>query len=213
MKDTKQFFDEYADDFDALYGVPKNFFNQIINLIFRKSMKQRFNKTIKYAQPIINKTVLDIGCGPGYYAVALSHNGAEKVVGIDFSEEMINIAKQKARLANVSQKCEFIVSDITDFHSDTKFNYSILMGFMDYISKPGELISKVISLTEDKIFVSFPADGGILAAQRKIRYRSKCSLHLYKENDLIDIFSDFKPFNYKIEKISRDFFVTLSLKE
>jgi hypothetical protein len=55
-------------------------------------------------------------------------------------------------------------------------------------------------------------EGGILAAQRKLRYQKRCPLYMYKEKDLIDLFSKFAPLDYKIEKISRDFFVTLFLR-
>jgi len=213
MKDTKQFFDKYAYDFDALYGVPKNILNYIINPIFRKSMRLRFEKTMEYAYPIQGKTVFDIGCGPGHYAIALSKAGAKKVVGVDFAAEMINIAIQKSKTEDVSDKCEFIVADVFDFQTNDKFNYSISMGFMDYIADPVKLINKVITLTEDKILFSFPMEGGILAAQRKLRYKKRCSLYLYKEKDIIDLFSKFEPLDYKIEKISRDFFVTLFLKK
>ena len=213
MPDTKQFFDEYAYDFDALYGVPNNFINLIANPIFRKSMRLRFEKTIAYADPVVGKTVIDIGCGPGHYAIALAKAGAKKIVGIDFAPEMINIAKQKAANANVSNQCEFMVADIFNFQQVEKYNYSILMGFMDYIADPVKLITKVVSLTENKIFFSFPKDGGFLAFQRKLRYQKRCPLFMYKKNDLIDIFSKFKPFEYKIEGIHRDFFVTLTIKK
>ncbi len=213
MKDTKQFFDKYAYDFDALYRVPKNILNYIINPIFRKSMRLRFEKTMEYTYPIQGKTVFDIGCGPGHYAIALSKAGAEKVVGVDFAAEMISIAIRKSKTENVFHKCEFIVADVFNFHTNVKFNYSISMGFMDYISDPVKLINKVITLTEDKILLSFPREGGILAAQRKLRYKKRCPLYMYKEKDLIDLFSKFEPLDYKIEKISRDFFVTLFLKK
>lgn len=213
MGDTKQFFDEYAHDFDALYGVQKNIFNQIVNPIFRKSMRLRFEKTMEYADPIRGKTVFDIGCGPGHYSIALSKAGAKRVTGIDFADEMINIAKQRSKEENVFHKCEFQIADIFGFEISEKFDYSILMGFMDYIADPAELIKKVITLTDDKIFFSFPKEGGLLAAQRKLRYRKRCPLYLYRKNDLIGLFSDFTPLKYQIEEISRDFYVTLFLKD
>ncbi len=213
MGDTKQFFDEYAHDFDALYGVQKNIFNQIVNPIFRKSMRLRFEKTMEYADPIRGKTVFDIGCGPGHYSIALSKAGAKRVTGIDFADEMINIAKQRSKEENVFHKCEFQIADIFGFEISKKFDYSILMGFMDYIADPAELIKKVITLTDDKIFFSFPKEGGLLAAQRKLRYRKRCPLYLYRKNDLIGLFSDFTPLKYQIEEISRDFYVTLFLKD
>lgn len=211
MPDARTFFDKYAYDFDALYGVPHNPLNYIINPLFRKSMKLRFQKSIQYCFPIKDKTVFDVGCGPGHYSIALAKAGAKKIVGVDFADEMIKIAKEKARKENVDDICEFITADIFEYKNDIKFTYSILMGFMDYISDPGRLIQHIINLTQEKIFFSFPKDGGLLARQRKLRYQKRCPLYLYKKKDLIDLFSRFEPYTFTIEKISRDYFVTLNL--
>lgn len=212
MTQTRDFFDAYAHDFDDLYGAPKNLFNSIVNPIFRKSMNLRYQKTLEYAKPIEGRSVLDIGCGPGHYSVALAKAGAGKIVGIDFAEEMINIAKHRAELENVTERCEFIVADILEYQSNEKFDYSILMGFMDYIADAPALIQKVISLTKDRIFFSFPIDDGLLAAQRKWRYRNRCPLYMYKEKELKELFAGFAPMKYQMEQISRDFFVTLDVK-
>lgn len=210
MSETKQFFDKYAYDFDSLYGVPNNRLNVIINPLFRKSMRLRFEKSLSYAYPIEDKTVLDIGCGPGHYAIALAKAGAKKIIGLDFAPEMIKLAKEKAQQQGLEEKCEFLVADIFDYQPEETFNYSILMGFMDYIDDPERLINKVQTLTQDKILFSFPRDGGLLAAQRKLRYRKRCPLYMYKERQLIDLFSSFKR-DFNIEKISRDFFVSMNL--
>lgn len=43
-----------------------------------------------------NKKVLDLGCGYGEHCQYFVNNGASKVVGIDISEKMLEIAKQEA---------------------------------------------------------------------------------------------------------------------
>lgn len=57
------------------------------------------------------KKVLDAGCGGGFYSLWLSEKGA-KVLGIDGSEEMIKIAKEKASKKMLDTK--FLIGDITD---------------------------------------------------------------------------------------------------
>ena len=66
MKAKKMFWDSYASDFDAIYGTKNSVFNNIINKLFRESIKIRFEKTI-FAIPEDNVSVIDIGCGPGQY--------------------------------------------------------------------------------------------------------------------------------------------------
>ncbi len=209
MKGTQRFFDEYANKFDALYGTQRSIINSIVNPIFRRAMKLRYEKTISYAKPIKDKTVFDVGCGPGVYSVALAKLGAAKVVGVDFSQEMINIAQGRAEMENVSKICSFVVSDIFEFQADIQFDYSIMMGFMDYISHPIPLIEKILKMTKDKVFISFPMDGGILAAQRKMRYKKRCELYMYREDDLNKLLSQFKPHQFKIENLGRDYFATI----
>lgn len=42
-----------------------------------------------------NLRVLDLGCGGGYESMRLMQAGAQEVVGVDFSEESIRIAKER----------------------------------------------------------------------------------------------------------------------
>lgn len=211
MSKVEQFFDNYANDFDAIYGTNQSFINQLLNPILRKSMRTRYEKTLAYCQPMEGKTAIDIGCGPGHYSIALAKNGAKKIIGIDFSKEMIKIAKANVSLSQVSEKCQFIVEDVYNYTSD-KFNYSIVMGVMDYIRDTEKMVEKVISLTKEKAFFSFPNSRGLLAIQRRIRYRNRCPLYMYNRKQLTTLFDKFSPHEYKIEKISRDYFVSLSIK-
>ena len=57
------------------------------------------------------KVVLDAGCGGGFYSLWLSERGAT-VLGIDSSEEMIKIAKEKACEKMLDAK--FLIGDVTD---------------------------------------------------------------------------------------------------
>lgn len=212
MNQVEKFFDEYAHDFNAIYGTKHSLINSIANPLFRKSMWKRYELSIQNSSPIEGKTALDIGCGPGHYSVALAKKGAAKVTGVDFAKNMIDIAAERANAEGVGDKCEFIVADIFDFPADTKFNYSIVMGVMDYIEDPATMIEKVISLTSDKAFFSFPVEGGLLAYQRKIRYKKRCPLYLYSEKSIEKVLSKFDNIDFKIEKIDRDYFVTLMIK-
>ena len=43
---------------------------------------------------IQNKQIIDIGCGGGIYTKELAHMGAKSVVGLDFSREILQAAKE-----------------------------------------------------------------------------------------------------------------------
>ncbi len=208
---VERFFNEYAYAFDAIYGTKQTFLNRLLNPVLRKSMRVRFEKSIDGCDPKEHRTVLDIGCGPGHYSIALAQKGIERIVGIDFAEEMIRISRERASAFGFDDRCVFLVEDIFDYRPQEKFDYSIVMGVMDYIEVPERMIERVIELTREKAFFSFPASGGILAVQRKIRYRKRCPLFLYGRKRLVDLFEKYKPHTYEIERIHRDFFVTLTI--
>jgi 2-polyprenyl-3-methyl-5-hydroxy-6-metoxy-1,4-benzoquinol methylase len=208
---TQVFFHSYANDFDAIYSNRGGLFNGIVNGLFRKSMKLRYLKTIEGCDPIQGKTVLDVGCGPGHYAITLAQRGAAHVVGIDFAEGMLQIAADHAQRSGVGQSCEFRQADFLQFRAPEPFDYVILMGFMDYMPEPRPIIEKALSLMRSEAFFSFPTEGGLLAWQRKLRYRNRCELYMYTRDQLEKLFSSFEGIHTRIEPIARDFFVTASV--
>ena len=205
-----EFFDKYAIDFNSIYAERNNFSN-FINSHLRRSMKLRFIKTIENCYPLNGKNIIDIGCGAGHYVIALAKNGADHVYGIDFAQGMIDLAKKKAEQSGVGNKCKFALVDFMSDSISSTFDYSILMGFMDYIKEPRAVIGKAISITKSKMFISFPVRGGILAWQRKLRYMNRCSIFFYDKKQIYDLFRGFKHKNLTIEKIDRDFFVIVTL--
>ncbi len=66
-------------------------------------------KILDLCGDIKNLKVLDLGCGEGYGSRALIHRGAASVEGIDISQKMINLAKEKEKekLSNINyQVCD-----------------------------------------------------------------------------------------------------------
>jgi 2-polyprenyl-3-methyl-5-hydroxy-6-metoxy-1,4-benzoquinol methylase len=208
---TANFFDQYAGDFSAIYGNDHTPVNAVVNKLFRKSMMLRYERSLAGCEPIQGKTVIDIGCGPGHYGVALAQRGAARVLGVDFAPGMIDIAKKRAERAGVTDRCTFTLGDFLEVTGEEQFDYAIVMGFMDYIEDPLALMKKVLKVCRGKAFFSFPADGGILAWQRRMRYKSRCALYLYTESQIRSLVSQLPVKASSVEPISRDFFVTLTV--
>ena len=70
------------------------------------------------------KTILDIGCGTGGHAFLLDEDGYD-VTGIDISENMLSIAKEKAK--KTKAYVDFFKADIRDFDLNKKFDVAISM--------------------------------------------------------------------------------------
>ena len=212
IRSADRFFDSYAAGFDSIYGGKATWTNRMISRLFRGSMRKRFELSIAGSQPIRQKTVLDIGCGPGHYGITMATQGASRVVGIDFAPEMLELARKHALDAGVNDRCEFIQVDFMKYLPGQKFDYSIVMGVMDYISAPREFIDHVLGLTGDRAFFSFPSTQHWLALQRKIRYKFKCDLYLYSERKVKELFDMVAPGRFAIQDLGRDYFVSVRMK-
>lgn len=84
-------------------GTPR-FYDLSANLLFFGTRRRSYGRLLAAAGAQPGNRVLDIGCGPGYFARMLARavgpNGA--VVGIDAAPEMIDYARRRARrLANI----------------------------------------------------------------------------------------------------------------
>jgi SAM-dependent methyltransferase len=212
MKENQSFWDSYASDFDAIYGTKNSWFNNAINKLFRGAMRIRFEKTMQII-PDEKVSVIDIGCGPGHYCFSLSKSGQREILGIDFSEKMIKLAMDHALELGIEKKLKFEVLNFLEFEPKKIYDYSIMMGFIEYFEHPELIIKKALDITNRKILMSFPVTGGLLAFQRKLRYKRRCYLRLYSHDDIQELLKGLNISTFKIEKIQRDFFVTIDLNQ
>ena len=70
-------------------------------------------------------TILDLGCGTGRHAVILAGHGS-RVVGVDLSADMVEVARCRAEAAGVSL-IDFQVGDVRSFRSRDRFDLVLLM--------------------------------------------------------------------------------------
>jgi SAM-dependent methyltransferase len=206
---TASYFDTHAAEFNAIYGSRRNWCDRLIDRLFRTSMRLRFERTIAECSPLDGRSVLDVGCGPGQYAISLARRGAGQVIGIDFAPAMIQLAKRHAVDDGVENRVEFISGEFSDFDFGRTFDYVILMGFMDYMEDPAAVVARAVSWATAKALFSFPAAEGILAWQRRLRYRNRCYLRLYTHSEVEQLFSGMTNCEITIDKLSRDYYVTV----
>ena len=197
-------------DFNAIYSSRNGLLTNLVNKTLRRSMRLRFVKTLEGCQPIAGKTVLDVGCGPGHYGIALALRGAGHVTGIDFADGMIELAKRQAKIAEVAESCEFLTGDFNLFDPSQVFDFVVVMGVMDYVADPKPLVERVVQMAKRRAFFSFPAGGGFLAWQRQLRYKRRCPLYFYDRASVEKLFAGMPGVNVRVEPIARDFFATVT---
>lgn len=120
---------------------PRNWINR--NRYYHRSIE----KYLRFVIPEGSK-VLELGCGHGdlLHAVKPSHG-----VGIDFSENMVNFAKEKYPELN------FEAQDAEDIKIDDKFDYIILSDLVGVSWDVQKMFSEIQKVSHDrtKIIISF----------------------------------------------------------
>ena len=108
----------------------------------------------KYSK-LMPKTILDGGCGTGGHAIPLAKRGYE-VTGVDTSEVMINIAKEKASESGIN--ISFNIMDLRNLRLNKKFDACICMfAVIDYIIDNKDLSKTLLNIREhlkrDSLFI------------------------------------------------------------
>jgi SAM-dependent methyltransferase len=154
--------------------------------LFRRGIYERVGVAIKACRELDQPTVLDVGSGPGANSVSMIKNTSTvKLVGIDFSPQMIALAKTNAEAAGVGDKCEFILGDVmTHDFGRTRFDFSMGLGLFDYVQDAPALIRKIAELTTSAFVISWPEDGVRMALRRR---RYTCPLFHYSVADIKEL--------------------------
>lgn len=175
-------------DFDDIYDNKGGLLVRLANRFLRPSMKARVPAIIKECGDLTDKTVLDVGCGSGRVGFLLAKNGA-KVTGMDYSQNMINLAKKyqaTQRLPNI----EFIHDDLLQFSSDKRYDISIALGVIDYVENPREFLFKMNTLTKSKSIVIFPIKYSYNSLPRKLWLMAKhCPVKFYTKNEILSLYA------------------------
>ena len=83
-----------------------------------------------------SKRVLDVGCGTGNFALKAAKKGAN-VLGIDFAEEAINIAKKTRKHPNLN----FENVDVKNIKE--KFDIIVSIGTLEHMDEPFKTLKKL----------------------------------------------------------------------
>jgi len=65
---------------------------------------------------IIDKTVLDLGCGTGRLALGAAFLGATQIIGVDIDKTAVKTAFENSKKIGLSNKVQWVVADIDAIH-------------------------------------------------------------------------------------------------
>lgn len=92
--------------------------------------------------------VLDVGTRDGYFAFEAEKRGAKDVMAVDVVEKRETFSHAHGAL---NSEVEYRQGDILDMEFNTKFDVVICYGVLYHVPDPGQLIDRLVDLTEDTL--------------------------------------------------------------
>lgn len=165
-------------------------------------------KIVKNWIKIKGKDVLDLGCGTGRYAIPLSKEN--RVIGIDFSREMLNKARENAKKQKV--KLELIQGDITKLKTNKKFDLILSMLVQDHIKDLGNIaktIGNSSKIGTDVIISNLHPTYTIKAEKSKNKVKIRRNINFSTDqyyHPLTEYLSLLKPYGFVLEDYAEPIF-------
>lgn len=172
-------FDSDAERYDSFNSTPfGDFINNIETELIIQMLKLKRNLNI-----------LDLGCGTGNLSVKLAKFGC-CVTGIDISEEMLNVARTKAKAEKVIIRFLNMDAHKLDFKKDS-FDIVISLRTIEFVDEYEEILKEIFRVTKEKgkILIGTVNKNSKLAQMYMNDYYQKYSIYRYanfkEKNDLI----------------------------
>lgn len=130
---------------------------------------KKIRKILDLAEIKENSKILDIGTGTGILISYLLEKSPSKLVGVDISENMIEVAMKKYKDKNV----KFIVSDIMDFNED-KYDYIFIYSAYPHFKEKEKLFEHLLKLLNN--------NGKVIIAHSQSRDEIN---HVHSKSDVV----------------------------
>lgn len=113
--------------------------SQIRNEVIVNILKDGFSK---------NSSILDIGCADGELLIDLKKIGFSNLKGIDNSDEMINVSKERFLKIFSKENVDdiFSVSDADNLNSQNKYDIVSAIGLIEYLEDIGIFFKEISSM-------------------------------------------------------------------
>jgi SAM-dependent methyltransferase len=189
---VEQYFTHAATGFDSLYDAEHaTAAAKWLNRTFRRDIYERFRLSLDHVHRYRLETVLDVGCGPGRYEIALGDIGIRRMVGLDISSGMIELARDLARNwqqgkgAGSLSSFEFVRRDFSAFQTSEIFDVVLAMGFFDYVEDPAPVLARMRGFARHSVIASLPSISWYRTPIRQLRYLVKgCPVYFYRRSEI-----------------------------
>lgn len=169
----------------------KKFMYNVYNIFGPKVFSSRTEKdiweSIYYKLDIdSNSRIIDVGTATGDLPISLASISSQtgKIVGVDWSENMIKYAKERAMKAGVSDKVEFKRVDLRDglSYKENSFDVLFCIGLLEGYHNYKELIKELARVVDKNgmIVIGLYNSGVKISKERYIELLKKLSFSNFK---------------------------------
>lgn len=152
-----KWWDENAQVIEAIWTLPGSI-RLAVREHYLKRAKSFFLWSSESSKPL---KVIEIGCGSGWVGRIIAEPNIINIVGLDMSEQQIQIANQEAIKANISETCQYYCQDLANFVMSENSNYSsvLIHAILHHLSwqEIHSIFQQIVALgSGTKIFVYEP---------------------------------------------------------
>lgn len=146
-------FDEFAETYDSWF----------LNPVGGKVFELELNLLLKAVEPEMDKTLLDVGIGTGFFATHLRSYGLV-VKGIDPSEKMLEVAKKRGFEVKIGS------GENIPFENES-FDIVLAMTSMEFSKDPKKFLSEMVRVAkiEGKIVIAVLNILSLYGLSRRLR--------------------------------------------
>ena len=178
-------FTQKAQQFDDLYEDER-----LLVRLLRPGLFRRRQLAVETVRACASPGVLDVGCGSGRIGEFVLQAGTSRYLGIDFSEPMIELARE--RLGRFGERVELVRDDFLTAEIDGSFDVILALGLFDYLPDPERFAERMAALAAPggSVVGSFPTWSPVKGPIRKVRYEwiGDCPIFNYTRQGLETLF-------------------------
>jgi SAM-dependent methyltransferase len=155
VESSRRYFSSFAADYHrAFEGGGRDPIHHLINRLFRRKTFQRRTDVIEGLLEhygLTGKHVVDLGCGSGEVSLVAARLGAT-VTGLDIVPEMVEIARQAAGAAELSDRATFRVHDVVR-DAMPAADIAMMVGVIEYYGDLEPILAKVCGATRERLII------------------------------------------------------------
>jgi SAM-dependent methyltransferase len=182
---VREHFRKKAWSFDHLYDE-----EHVVQRLLRPGLFRRREFALAVVRSYEAPRVLDVGCGSGRIGELVLDAGARDYVGVDFSEPMLGLARE--RLARFGDRVSLVQGDFREAPLEAPFDVVLALGLFDYQADPESFAVRMHELLAagGSVVGSFPRWHWLKGPVRKVRYEviNDCPIFDYDEAGLRALF-------------------------